>query len=121
MSSAGLVWSRPSILVTRLVRFGWDSSTFGSRPTSASSPATCSAAARSPGPEWSPGLVVSILIRSLAMTATSSCAVGPDGLLSALSVIPTSSHHVPGDVLLRLPRLPSLQPGLPWWPGPSAA
>ena len=64
-----------AILATTLVRFGCDSRTTGSMPTSASSPATCSAASRSPGPEWSPGLDVSILIRSRQMSTTSSCAV----------------------------------------------
>ena len=72
ISRAGLDESSPAILVTTLARPGCDSSTVGSRPTSASSAATCSAALRSPGPEWSPGFVVSILIRSLARVATSS-------------------------------------------------
>src|SRR5579872_2580317 len=58
-----------------LARLGCDSKIFGSRPTSARRPATCSAAWRSPGPEWSPGLVVSILIRSRQIATTSSSAV----------------------------------------------
>src|SRR5439155_25529019 len=74
-SMAGLVRSWPSILATTLVRLGCDSRTAGSRPTSESPAATYSAAWRSPGPEWSPGLEVSILIRSRQMSTTSSCAV----------------------------------------------
>ena len=50
-SRPGLVLSWPSILATTLVRLGCDSRTTGSSPASASSPATCSAARRSPGPE----------------------------------------------------------------------
>ena len=86
MSSAGLR-VLPSIRATRLVRFGCDSSTVGSSPTSARSPATCSAATRSPGPEWSPGFVVSILIRSRQMSTTSLLAA-----VTGFSVIALSSH-----------------------------
>jgi hypothetical protein len=78
---------------TTLARPGRDSSTVGSRPASASSPATRSAAARSPGPEWSPGLVVSILIRSLQRAATSSCAVASPE--AGIWVTRPSSHPVP--------------------------
>ncbi len=69
-----------------------------------------------PGPEWSPGLVVSILISSLARAATSSCAVGPpESPTGAFSVIPPSSHHV-----LR-PRPPRPGPPAAPSPAPSAA
>src|SRR4051812_38141560 len=40
-------------------------------PTSSSSAATCSAAFRSPGPDWSPKLEVSCRIRSLQSWTTS--------------------------------------------------
>ena len=53
-SSPGRLESSPSHRTTRLVRRSADSKTSGSRPTSESSPATCSAAARSPGPLPSP-------------------------------------------------------------------
>jgi hypothetical protein len=45
---------------------------------------------RSPGPEWSPRLLVSILIRSLHRLATSSCAV--TAALAGCSVTRPSSH-----------------------------
>src|SRR5580698_5605856 len=77
MSRGGLLLSRPLMRATTLVRLGCDSRTTGSRPTSDRRAATCSAAWRSPGPEWSPGLEVSILIRSRQMVTTSSWAVGP--------------------------------------------
>ena len=51
MSRAGRDGSCPAIRATTLARPGWDSSSAGSRPTSASSSATYSAAWRSPGPE----------------------------------------------------------------------
>ena len=86
MSRAGRAGSVPSSRATTLARVGCGLEHCGSRPTSASSAATCSAAARSPGPEWSPGLVVSILIRSLQRAATSSCAVGVAAAWSACSV-----------------------------------
>ena len=70
-------------------------------PTSASSPATCSAASRSPGPEWSPGLVVSILIRSRQMPTTSSCAV------TWFAVTPLSSHSGLSPVCACWPRAPA--------------
>ena len=50
-SSPGRLLSWPSIRATTLARLGCDSTTTGSRPTSLSSPATYSAATRSPGPE----------------------------------------------------------------------
>ncbi|CAM5689975.1 hypothetical protein SGRIM128S_03828 [Streptomyces griseomycini] len=54
ISSAGREGSSPSIRATVEARPLCDSRIRGSRPTSASFSATYSAAARSPGPEWSP-------------------------------------------------------------------
>ena len=88
MSSAGRLGSLPSTRATRLVRFGCDSRTVGWTPTSLSRPATYSAALLSPGPEWSPGLVVSILIRSRQMSTTSSWACA-----AKFSVTVPSSHR----------------------------
>src|SRR6185312_5397565 len=74
---------------TTLARFVSDSSTVGSRPTSVRRAATCSAAWRSPGPELSPRLEVSILIRSRHSATTSSWAVRPvaDALLTVAGVL----------------------------------
>ena len=68
----GPLWSSPVMRVTTLARDLSDSRMVGSRPTSARSPATYSAAWRSPGPWLSPRLEVSILMRSLHRPATSS-------------------------------------------------
>ena len=62
--------SRPTCAST-LVRPGSASHSSLSIPTSSSRVATCSAALRSPGPGWSPKLVVSIRIRSRQISVTS--------------------------------------------------
>ncbi len=61
----------PGMRATTLVRRGADSNTVGSMPMPESSPATYSAAGRSPEPSGVPSLVVSILSRSEQMLATS--------------------------------------------------
>src|ERR1700742_1030976 len=77
-----------------LARPGRDSKIWDSSPTSDSSPATCSAARRSPGPELSPGLVVSIRIRSRQMPTTSSAAV--TFWFSVWLSVTLVSSHLPG-------------------------
>ena len=53
-TSAPRSGSVPGMRRSTLARPGADSTSSGSQPTSVSSPMTCSAAARSPGPEPSP-------------------------------------------------------------------
>ena len=86
-SSAGRVGSAPSIRATTLARPGSDSSSVGSMPTSASLPATYSAAARS---VLDVGLEVSIRISSEQSSTTSSSAVGAG---DAGTEVTCSSYH----------------------------
>ena len=69
---AGLSGLRPGTRATTLVRRGSGSNIWGDRPSAASLASTYSAASRSPFARPSPWLVVSIRMRSRAITAVSS-------------------------------------------------